>query len=374
MKVQDMKTEYKPSSNISIELETEVNSFVSVIAVDQKIAFNGTHDIDAEGLKKAFLKHQGGAEVYENGVFILTPNAMCSDTEKRLLAKEISHSVQQSTQQEVLGMNDQGDYDEITTGNNEIDSDLTQVIPTGNVIEENEEEDTIFRKYFPDVWIYDSFIANTSSISLHKQLPDSITTWKLSAFALHPELGLSIVEPQFLKASKVFYLEVNAPKIVRLGEIFEISVMPMSQNSSRQNGNMQVYLSDSLGNFKFVTAVPNNDECFNYSTSDVSAPYTIAMKSKQKFLIQMTKEGRQDLKMSAKIENQVVDVVEVTIKVIHDGIFEHKNIEIFIDLTQTEAISETIEIGVPSGAKLLRAGVSLHGNLLVPVLESFQER
>lgn len=369
MTVEGKTNEYKPNSNISLIVKTEVNSFVSVMAIDQKIAFSDTHDIDAAGLKKAFLKGQGSAnaEIYENKVFILTPNVKCSEAEKLLLTKEITKTVKQSTQQEAL--DNQVDYDDGNSDTDESESDLEQVTLTSNLIEENEEDEATFRKYFPDVWIYDNFMANTSTIPLQKQLPDSITTWKLSAFALHPEHGLSIAEPQFLMTSKKIYLEVNAPKIVRLGEIFEISVIPMSQDLLRQYGNMQVSLN---GDFKFVTSFPNNDKCFR--TSDYSTPLNLALRNKGKFLIQMMAEGRQSINVTATNQNKVVDVVELTIKVLPDGLYEQKIIEIFIDHSNVTVTTETISIEVPNGAKLMRASISLHRNPLGPALENFKER
>lgn len=338
------------------------------MAVDQKIAFEGTHDIDAKGLKKAFIsgRHNENAEVYE---ITSTPNAKCSDSEKRHFAKQVTNSGTQSTDGYVTAWNQEVDYDDADR------TDTVQIKPTSYVSEEKAEDETFFRKFFPDVWIYDSFIANSSTFSLQKQLPDSMTTWKLSAFALHPEHGLSIAEPQFLKTSKEIYLEVNAPKTVRRGEVFEISFMPMAQNLTRNYGKVKVSLSDTLGNFQFINTNSTQSKCFNYTASEISTPETTAMGSKGKFLIQMTKEGSQYINMTALIEDQVVDVVELAIKVIPDGIYQHKNIELFIDLSKTGVtFEEAISIEVPDNAELLRAGVNFYGNLLGPALESFEER
>lgn len=343
------------------------------MAVDQKIAFEGTHDIDAEGLKKAFIsaRRNENAEVYE---ITSTPNAKCSDSEKSYLAKQVTNSGTQSTNGLLIAQGPIYDYDDVDTYG--VDTNPNEIKPTSYAREEKEEGETFFRKFFPDVWIYDSFTANSSTISSQKQLPDSMTTWKLSAFAIHPEHGLSIAEPQFLKTSKEIYLEVNAPKTVRRGEVFEISFMPMAQNLTRHYGNVKVSLSDTLGNFQFINvATSPQSKCLNYKASGISTPENTAMGSNGKFLIQMTREGIQYINMTAQIGYQVVDVVELAIKVIFDGIYERKNIELFVDLNKTgETFEETISIEVPDGAKLLRAGVNFYGNLLGQALESFEIR
>lgn len=377
MKVEGVDDDFHPNSNISIKLETELNSFVSVMAVDQKIAFEGSHDIDAEGLKRAFIsdRRSVNSEVYKNGAFILTPTLQCNEAEKALLDIQLSNSAAQSGANRPYSMNDQLDYDEpVERVDDEIESEIDTIKPNNPPGEERDEDEVIFRKYFPDVWIYDSFIANETSIELIKKIPDSITTWKLSAFALHPEHGLAIVEPQFIKASKNVYLEVSAPKVVRAGEVFEITFMPMTQSLTPID-NFKVSLSDSFGKFLYVTKVPSNETCFNYTTSEISTPEIVTLGSKGKFLIQMTKEGLQFINVTTQIEYSVVDIVELVIKVIPDGINEHKVTDIFIDLGQLgETFEETASIEVPAGAKLIRAGIDLHGNLLGPAFESFKER
>lgn len=339
------------------------------MAVDQKIAFDGSHDMDEENLKKAITRN---ADSYENNYLFYNPELPCTSTEKRLFATQKTSIAPQSSNQENTIVTYEIDDNELSNDDNEsvpIDTSKAE-----DLREKNEDDEVTLRKYFPDVWIYDNFITNTSTMELNKQLPDSITRWKLFALALHPEHGLSIAEPQFITTSKKIYLEVNAPRTVRRQEIFEITFLPMADNSTYDDKNIHIFIESKTDNFQLINAASSNRKrnCFNFTTSIETPSKITTIRKKVKFLIRMTKDGMQKINVTAKIDSEIADVVELSIDVIYDGIYEHESIEYLIDLEFDE--DGEIDLNIPDRAELLEVGISLYGNLLGSTIDIFEKR
>ncbi|XP_067844534.1 CD109 antigen [Heptranchias perlo] len=89
-------------------------------------------------------------------------------------------------------------------------------------------EDQRVRTYFPETWIWlDMFTGPNSNVSFQKTVPDSLTTWIASAFAISKSLGLQLATvPAQLEVFKSFFLELNLPYSVTRGEqlILEINI------------------------------------------------------------------------------------------------------------------------------------------------------
>ncbi|XP_059143735.1 CD109 antigen-like [Physella acuta] len=100
------------------------------------------------------------------------------------------------------------------------------------------------RKEFPDTWLWGSGQTSMQGkMRTRVTLPDTITSWMVSAFAINRE-GLAVTEKPFeLTAFQLFFLSMNLPYSIKRGEIFILKITVF--NYRNQNVNAVVALARS---------------------------------------------------------------------------------------------------------------------------------
>ncbi|KAL8602917.1 hypothetical protein ACOMHN_062612 [Nucella lapillus] len=93
---------------------------------------------------------------------------------------------------------------------------------------------TTVRKNFPDTWIWSSAKTNTKGqATLEKKLPDSITSWVVSAFAIRDNSEVAVTfNPDEVVAFNPFFLDLNLPYSIRRGEKFTLQVTAFNYESA----------------------------------------------------------------------------------------------------------------------------------------------
>ncbi|XP_022350898.1 alpha-2-macroglobulin [Enhydra lutris kenyoni] len=79
------------------------------------------------------------------------------------------------------------------------------------------------RKYFPETWIWDLVVLDSSGVAeVGVTVPDTITEWKAGAFCLSNDTGLGLSLPASFRASQLFFVELTMPYSVIRGEAFTL--------------------------------------------------------------------------------------------------------------------------------------------------------
>ncbi|XP_036108357.1 alpha-2-macroglobulin-like [Molossus molossus] len=79
------------------------------------------------------------------------------------------------------------------------------------------------RKYFPETWIWDLVVVDSSGVAEVKvTVPDTITEWKAGALCLSNDTGLGLSLPASLQAFQPFFVELTMPYSVIRGEAFTL--------------------------------------------------------------------------------------------------------------------------------------------------------
>ncbi|XP_010606099.1 alpha-1-inhibitor 3-like isoform X2 [Fukomys damarensis] len=92
------------------------------------------------------------------------------------------------------------------------------------------------RKYFPETWIWDLVLVNSSGVAeVGVTVPDTITEWKAGALCLSPDVGLGLSRTASLRAFQPFFVELTMPYSVVRGEAFTLRATMLS------------YLPDCIG-------------------------------------------------------------------------------------------------------------------------------
>ncbi|GFS15996.1 alpha-2-macroglobulin [Elysia marginata] len=90
------------------------------------------------------------------------------------------------------------------------------------------------RKDFPDTWLWGHAKSDPSGKFVQTvTLPDSITSWEVSAFAVS-EKGISVAPaPTLLTAFRNFFLSLNLPYSVKRSEVFQLRVTVFNYNTGK---------------------------------------------------------------------------------------------------------------------------------------------
>ncbi|XP_044929360.1 alpha-2-macroglobulin [Mustela putorius furo] len=79
------------------------------------------------------------------------------------------------------------------------------------------------RKYFPETWIWDLLVLDSSGVAeVGVRVPDTITEWKAGAFCLSNVTGLGLSLPASFQAFQPFFVELTMPYSVIRGEAFTL--------------------------------------------------------------------------------------------------------------------------------------------------------
>ncbi|XP_067056984.1 pregnancy zone protein-like isoform X1 [Acropora muricata] len=115
------------------------------------------------------------------------------------------------------------------------------------------------RKEFPETWLWTEQVLNDRSgkMVLSVKVPDTITSWVASAFAMSNSSGLGISKPTSLKVFQPFFVSLTLPYSVIRGE--EVSVIATVFNYENKCLTIRLSLEDS---FSYrITSVHSYDLC-----------------------------------------------------------------------------------------------------------------
>ncbi|XP_057559255.1 alpha-2-macroglobulin-like [Hippopotamus amphibius kiboko] len=98
---------------------------------------------------------------------------------------------------------------------------MERTVMTGSILSEPFAETV--RNYFPETWIWDLVVINSSGVAeVGVTVPDTITEWKAGALCLSNDTGLGLSPTASLRAFQPFFLEVTIPYSVIRGEAFTL--------------------------------------------------------------------------------------------------------------------------------------------------------
>ncbi|XP_051551430.1 complement C5-like isoform X1 [Myxocyprinus asiaticus] len=89
------------------------------------------------------------------------------------------------------------------------------------------------RSYFPESWLWEEqTISRSGSVSINRDLPDSLTTWELKAVGIFNE-GICVSDPKRVQVSQDISMEVPLPYSMVRGEQLELKGSVYNQRTSR---------------------------------------------------------------------------------------------------------------------------------------------
>lgn len=210
------------------------------------------------------------------------------------------------------------------------------------------------RQFFPETWVWASLTTDASGRAVQRvTAPDSITTWMLRAVALSKEHGLGIAEAQ-LRVFQPFFVQVDLPFSALRGEEFPAMIALYNYQTSAEQFTVELAEGDWFDLLetatKTVTVQPNS----------VGAV---------EFMIRPTGLGVRTLSVTARSRSSA-DAIMKELLVEPEGVQR----EIVTNAVLSVSVPRTFERAVPPEAVAgsPRTVVALTGNVLSQTIEGLE--
>ncbi|KAM7351081.1 uncharacterized protein ACRADG_004066 [Cochliomyia hominivorax] len=317
----------KPGQEVTLTLKAQPKSYVSVLAVDLSVyLLDKNYDIYKTPIMQE-LEHDKSH----------TPNAIIANpgTISGLVTLTNAH------------------YPVIYQIN-------TDVAGTG-------QRDLIFRQKFPETWIFENYIINNTETDIILNIPDTITSWLITAFSNNDVTGFGIVDgPTSITTILPFFITFDLPHSVKNGEIVIITVSVFNYHNQSLDTEIIMYNRDLQ--FHFMESpfkLSSNLEQRKTLTVPANNGKTI------KFLIRPSKIGEIEIRIAAK-NSMFEDGVVKKLNVIPEGITKYQNKAMYIS-SVTGDISLTVDIPLDSVTDSEYISLSVGGHFMIPALENLND-
>ncbi|XP_059162967.1 CD109 antigen-like [Physella acuta] len=225
------------------------------------------------------------------------------------------------------------------------------------------------RQIFPESWLWtDVYVGSNGSASITATVPDTITSWVVSAFAINSNSGLGVAPTQaHLKVFRPFFVSLNLPYSVTRGE--QLALQANVFNYLLEDMQVRVTLAESKRFHNIFI-----DETGNQELKQVDVVQEIMVKAGEVesvyFPIVPDDLGRIDVEVKAQ-STKAADAVRRQLLVEAEGVPKQYNIPVLIELTEgKKTFSKIIELNVPDnvvkGSELVR--ISAVGDLMGPTI------
>ncbi|KAL1124405.1 hypothetical protein AAG570_001034, partial [Ranatra chinensis] len=223
------------------------------------------------------------------------------------------------------------------------------------------------RSKFPETWLWEMLDAGfDGKASLRKSVPDTITSWVISAFTIDPLYGLGLIEaPRSVKVFRPFFVSLDLPYSVIRGETVSIPVVVFNYMDQTVAADVTI---ENVGQFDFA----------DYSNDVYQQPKLELYRRKKlqiaprsggttSFMITPKELGYISIKVTAK-STLAGDAVERKLLVKPEGETQYKNMGMFVDLRNKRSYKTNITLDIPinivPGSELIEIGAV--GDILGP--------
>lgn len=251
-------------------------------------------------------------------------------------------------------------------------------------IEQSSEVEPTIRTDFPETWFFETIEADDNGLAtFEKEIPDSMTTWDISGFALSDEVGFGIAEPITLTVSQQFFVLLHIPYSIYVGEILKVDVTVFNYLRSSSNVEVTISFDENEPSFELYDSANNNGQC-TYTKSNSQTTKTINAKfntgTSTHFYIKARKAGKGNLRVRATIQNNRNNFDEVmqTIKVKNEGLTKYTNEAQLLKATAvrnavTKKGNILLNFSETSSTSSIKIDATVVGNLMGPALDNIDK-
>ncbi|XP_055894423.1 CD109 antigen isoform X4 [Biomphalaria glabrata] len=222
---------------------------------------------------------------------------------------------------------------------------------------------------FSEFWLWSNLmIGANGSASITATVPDTITSWVASAFAINSASGLGVAPTQaHLRVFRPFFVSLNLPYSVTRGE--HLALQANVFNYMTEDMQVRVTLAKS-DNFFNIEIDANGAEVLKQVESVQDVMIKAGEAKSVYFPIVPADLGKIDIEVKAQ-STKAADAVRRQLLVEAEGVPKIYNVPVLIDLTEGKtSFSKTVDLTLPSntvkGSELAR--ISAVGDLMGPTI------
>ncbi|CAL1532261.1 unnamed protein product, partial [Lymnaea stagnalis] len=238
--------------------------------------------------------------------------------------------------------------------------------PMADVAKHAPQEVESVRSVFPESWLWASSVTSSNGKAILKStVPDTITSWVVSAFATNMVTGLGVASTtSMLRVFKSFFVSLNYPLSVVRNEKFVVQATVF--NYLREDLTVKVTLKSQTG-FKSVKIAQNRSESLVTGNQDVVVIVKSDTQTVAYFPILATSLGLVDIEVTAQT-TVAADGVRRQILIKPEGAPVNYNVPVFINNQNTSSqkfekkVSYTLPASVVEGSE--KARVKVTGDLI----------
>lgn len=216
------------------------------------------------------------------------------------------------------------------------------------------------------------FYRTSEETSLTLKIPETITTWRITAFTINAESGLGVAkEAAEITTFQKFFISLNLPYCVKRGELIQIPVVLF--NYYNQSLDTEVSLINNEQEYDFAGTSVDNEGIQTNKQNQTKMIQVPANGAKNvPFLINPKKIGYIDLLVIAN-NSLSSDGVNQTLKVEPEGVIKHQNQATVLNLADEESnVSLDFTPNIPEdtvpNSEFFTLAVG--GDMLLPTLEN----
>ncbi|XP_048243532.1 CD109 antigen-like isoform X6 [Haliotis rufescens] len=247
---------------------------------------------------------------------------------------------------------------------------VTAHVATGTVTntKPNLQEVERVRNVFPETWLWSNTSSGTDGKAVISTIvPDTITSWVASAFAVNAQSGLGIAPTSAkIRVFRPFFVSLNLPYSVTRGE--QLALQAIVFNYLTQDVDAVVSIPQSKDYLNVVIDANGREQ-----TESKDQTQTVYVKAggatSVYFPIVPATLGKIDLTVSAR-STLAADAVKRQLLVEPEGTPKEYNVPVLIDLKQATSFSKNVPITLPqnvvSGSQTAR--ITAIGDLMGPTV------
>uniref|UniRef100_A0A0A1WMQ8 TEP1-F n=1 Tax=Zeugodacus cucurbitae TaxID=28588 RepID=A0A0A1WMQ8_ZEUCU len=353
-------TEVKPGADVALRIKTTPHSFVGLLAVDQSVLLLGrNNDISRNDFNwrlssyTTYTPWQGGYSRYPGGhsglITMTNGNYFYNYTPP--VTNAVDNRFEDLTAVRITGG---------TMG--------LAANPVSFVTPSSANQEVTVRRDFAETWIFDDIEdTQTAEFTWTKKIPDTITSWIVSGFAIHPEKGLGVTTHNTdIVTFQPFFISVRLPYSVKRGEIINVPALVFNYLDTALD--VEITLDNTDGEYEFT-------EISNEISSEVRRVKRVHVPAQSSagvaFMLRPKIIGNIMLKYTA-ISPLAGDAIHKMLKVIPEGVTEYANRAFFVNLKETPEQRQSFDLVLPADVvpNSEHIEVSVIGDLLGPLLNN----
>lgn len=383
IKVSASREEAKPGQEVELTVKTKPNSFVGLLGVDQSVLLLKTgNDITNKEVVEEMKSYGSSGKDEERS----NTQSLIEESELVVLTNTYVHRDQAFELGRYYAMSYLAPVAYMKTApKSGISLDTLLLESTLNPPEFHLPDSaggqaTVIRSFFPETWLWQNATANDSGqLQLKTKMPDTITSWSVSAFSLSEAHGFGLSEPQALvRVFRPFFVRLQLPYSIMRGETLVVQAIVF--NYSKRPTQAKVSLENRNQEFDFVE--PSNSVEDEQRKSSESESRTVRVPANDgvsvSFLITPKKLGYIDMRVVAQSEFASDGLVQKLL-VKPEGQTQYINKAMLINLDAStsggSSVSKNISIEVPTNAVpgSQRVQVNAVGDILGPGLSNVDD-